>query len=43
MEFSDSLPKASIQDLGVVLSGAGYEVYNKFLLTLEALRVAEFG
>ncbi|PWA90046.1 cytochrome c biogenesis protein family [Artemisia annua] len=29
MEFSDSLPKASIQDLGVVLSGAGYEVFLK--------------
>ncbi|GJX73971.1 cytochrome c biogenesis protein CCS1, chloroplastic [Tanacetum coccineum] len=26
LEFSDSLPKASIKDLGVVLSGAGYEV-----------------
>lgn len=25
-EFSDSLPRASIQDLGVILMGAGYEV-----------------
>ena len=25
-EFSESLPKASVQDLGVVLMGAGYEV-----------------
>lgn len=25
-EFSDSLPRASVQDLGVVLMGAGYEV-----------------
>ncbi|CAH1418096.1 unnamed protein product [Lactuca virosa] len=29
LEFADSLPKASIQDLGVVLSGAGYEVFMK--------------
>ncbi|KAI3829981.1 hypothetical protein L1987_04113 [Smallanthus sonchifolius] len=29
LEFSDSLPKASIQDLGVILSGAGYEVFLK--------------
>lgn len=28
-EFSDSLPKASIQDLGIVLMGAGYEVFVK--------------
>lgn len=25
-EFSDTLPQASIQDLGVILMGAGYEV-----------------
>lgn len=25
-EYSDTLPRASIQDLGVVLMGAGYEV-----------------
>lgn len=29
LEFADSLPKASINDLGVVLSGAGYEVFVK--------------
>jgi len=28
-EFSDSLPKASIQDLGVILMGSGYEVFLK--------------
>lgn len=28
-EFSDSLPRASIQDLGVILMGAGYEVFLK--------------
>ncbi|KAB2603046.1 cytochrome c biogenesis protein CCS1 [Pyrus ussuriensis x Pyrus communis] len=27
--FSDSLPRASVQDLGVVLMGAGYEVFLK--------------
>lgn len=26
-EFSEKLPRASIQDLGVVLMGAGYEVW----------------
>lgn len=25
-EFSESLPNASVQDLGVILMGAGYEV-----------------
>jgi len=25
-EFSEKLPRASIQDLGIVLMGAGYEV-----------------
>ncbi|XP_024974386.1 cytochrome c biogenesis protein CCS1, chloroplastic [Cynara cardunculus var. scolymus] len=29
LEFAESLPKASIQDLGVVLSGVGYEVFMK--------------
>lgn len=28
-EFSDTLPRASIQDLGVILMGAGYEVFLK--------------
>ncbi|CAM8997570.1 unnamed protein product [Rhodiola kirilowii] len=28
-EYSDSLPKASIKDLGVILMGSGYEVYLK--------------
>ncbi|XP_019166217.1 PREDICTED: cytochrome c biogenesis protein CCS1, chloroplastic-like [Ipomoea nil] len=28
-EYSDTLPKASIQDLGAVLMGAGYEVFLK--------------
>ncbi|RVW48433.1 Cytochrome c biogenesis protein CCS1, chloroplastic [Vitis vinifera] len=28
-EFSESLPKASVRDLGVVLMGAGYEVFLK--------------
>ncbi|KAJ6906065.1 hypothetical protein NC652_023726 [Populus alba x Populus x berolinensis] len=28
-EFSDNLPKASVQDLGVILMGAGYEVFLK--------------
>lgn len=28
-DFSDSLPRASIQDLGVILMGAGYEVFTK--------------
>lgn len=27
-EFSDTLPSASVQDLGVILMGAGYEVNN---------------
>lgn len=31
-EFSDTLPRASIQDLGVLLMGAGYEVIIVFLL-----------
>ncbi|KAG0547425.1 hypothetical protein BDA96_01G079200 [Sorghum bicolor] len=28
-EFADSLPRASVQDLGVILMGAGYEVFTK--------------
>ncbi|XP_039782412.1 cytochrome c biogenesis protein CCS1, chloroplastic-like isoform X2 [Panicum virgatum] len=28
-EFADCLPRASIQDLGVILMGAGYEVFTK--------------
>nr|AKF43169.1 cytochrome c biogenesis protein [Geranium maderense] len=28
-EFSDSLPRASVKDLGVLLMGAGYEVFLK--------------
>nr|AKF43172.1 cytochrome c biogenesis protein [Melianthus villosus] len=28
-DFSDSLPKASVRDLGLILMGAGYEVYLK--------------
>lgn len=28
-EFSESLPNASVQDLGVILMGAGYEVFLK--------------
>jgi cytochrome c biogenesis protein len=28
--FSESLPRASIQDLGVILMGAGYEVFLTF-------------
>ncbi|KAF5745688.1 Cytochrome c biogenesis protein family isoform 1 [Tripterygium wilfordii] len=28
-EFSETLPRASIQDLGVILMGAGYEVFLK--------------
>ncbi|KAF4366916.1 hypothetical protein F8388_013981 [Cannabis sativa] len=28
-EFSDTLPRASVQDLGVILMGAGYEVFLK--------------
>ncbi|CAN1255504.1 Cytochrome c biogenesis protein CCS1, chloroplastic, partial [Linum perenne] len=28
-EFSDTLPKASVQDLGVILMGSGYEVFSK--------------
>lgn len=28
-EFSDSLPRAAVQDLGVILMGAGYEVFLK--------------
>ncbi|CAA0807584.1 Cytochrome c biogenesis protein CCS1-chloroplastic [Striga hermonthica] len=28
-EYSDALPRASIQDLGVILMGAGYEVFLK--------------
>nr|AKF43168.1 cytochrome c biogenesis protein [Geranium incanum] len=28
-EFSDSLPRASVNDLGVLLMGAGYEVFSK--------------
>lgn len=33
-EFSESLPRASIQDLGVVLMGAGYEVIYFHILHL---------
>lgn len=29
-EFAESLPRASIQDLGIILMGAGYEVYFCF-------------
>ncbi|XP_031286685.1 cytochrome c biogenesis protein CCS1, chloroplastic [Pistacia vera] len=38
-EFSDSLPRASIQDLGVILMGAGYEVFLKgpFLYAFKGL------
>ncbi|XP_024021236.1 cytochrome c biogenesis protein CCS1, chloroplastic isoform X1 [Morus notabilis] len=28
-EFSDTLPRASVQDLGVILMGSGYEVFLK--------------
>nr|AKF43185.1 cytochrome c biogenesis protein [Pelargonium tetragonum] len=28
-EFADSLPRASVKDLGVILMGAGYEVFMK--------------
>lgn len=28
-EFSDTLPNASVQDLGVILMGSGYEVFVK--------------
>lgn len=28
-EYSDSLPRASVQDLGIILMGAGYEVFVK--------------
>ncbi|XP_073125571.1 cytochrome c biogenesis protein CCS1, chloroplastic [Henckelia pumila] len=28
-EYSDTLPRASIQDLGIILMGAGYEVFLK--------------
>lgn len=28
-EFSDNLPRASVQDLGVILMGSGYEVFLK--------------
>ncbi|MCI13034.1 cytochrome c biogenesis protein CCS1 chloroplastic-like, partial [Trifolium medium] len=28
-EFSESLPRASIQDVGTILMGAGYEVFLK--------------
>lgn len=31
-EYSDSLPRASVQDLGVILMGAGYEVFELFLI-----------
>ena len=34
-EFSETLPRASIQDLGVILMGSGYEVIvSEFLLYL---------
>lgn len=33
-EFSDVLPRASIQDLGVILMGAGYEVPHFVLVIL---------
>ncbi|WOK97070.1 cytochrome c biogenesis protein CCS1, chloroplastic [Canna indica] len=29
MNFADSLPRASIQDLGIILMGSGYEVFLK--------------
>ncbi|XP_057964230.1 cytochrome c biogenesis protein CCS1, chloroplastic [Malania oleifera] len=29
LEFADTLPRASIQDMGVILMGAGYEVFLK--------------
>lgn len=28
-DFADSLPRASIQDLGIILMGAGYEVMGQ--------------
>lgn len=31
-EYSDTLPNASVQDLGVILMGAGYEVYFSILV-----------
>lgn len=33
-EFSDTLPNASIQDLGVILMGAGYEVKLFILVSI---------
>lgn len=33
-EYSDTLPNASVQDLGVILMGAGYEVYFFILVFL---------
>jgi hypothetical protein len=30
-EFSESLPRASIQDVGTILMGAGYEVIMPYL------------
>lgn len=36
-EFSDTLPRASVQDLGIVLMGAGYEVILSNLILLSLL------
>lgn len=33
-EFSDTLPRASVQDLGIILMGAGYKVVLSNLLLL---------
>lgn len=32
-DFADSLPKASVEDLGIILMGAGYEVTTKHVST----------
>ncbi|RWW15150.1 hypothetical protein GW17_00021021 [Ensete ventricosum] len=38
-DFADSLPRASIQDLGIILMGAGYEVMDQTHLPKRAVFV----
>ena len=42
-DFAEKLPRASVQDLGVVLMGAGYEVhYCKFYVCKNRFSVSSY-
>lgn len=41
-EYSDTLPRASVQDLGVLLMGAGYEVIQSYYCLLYFLSHSHF-